>query len=397
MLLAMRDQSEIQAKIQNEMQVEGIGALILTRPESIFYATGYASQFLYAMQQAGIAYAVVPNNGQCKLVVSNFEKQTAELQCSNVVIDQYDSWVFVDDGTDDVMQEKTTDFSGNQSFSIVEKFISDIGSKIKIGIEASSLNYQMTEMFNQAFGRENLVDCASLINKACSIKTDWEIEMLRESAQITEKAMALTAKELKPGMTEFDVKALYRKNVDAVNKNTIDITVVISIGANYSPAYIPRDYILEEGDIIRLDGGVNYYGYRSDIARTFVLGGKPSIAQKEKFDALLAGYRKGLSMIKPGVEFSKVFNAVQKTIREAGIANYVRGHVGHSISVAIGVEEAPYIAAAQEGVFEKGMVLCFECPYYSTTGGYNIEDTLLITDDGIELFTHANETLIWPV
>ncbi len=394
-MLAMRSQKEIQKKIQDEMKKEGIGALILTRAESIFYATGYASQFLYTMQQAGIAYAIIPDSGQCELIVSNFEKQTAELQCSGVGISQYDSWVFVDDGTDEI-KEKSTDFSGNQSFEIIKKIIKKIGSGIKIGIETNSLNGQFMEQFGRDFGKENLVDCAPLINAVRSIKTSWEIQMLRESAQIAEKTMRLTAKDIKPGMTEFDVRALYRKNADIVNKNIIETLVVISIGPNYSAAYIPRDYILKEGDIIRLDGGVNYYGYRSDIARTFVLGGKPNAVQQKKYKALVIGFKKGLSMIKPGVAFSKVFEETQQTIREAGIPNYVRGHVGHSISVEMGIEEAPYVAATQKGIFKEGMVLCFECPYYSTIGGYNIEDTLLITKDGIELFTHANETLIWP-
>ena len=49
---------------------------------------------------------------------------------------------------------------------------------------------------------------------------------------------------------------------------------------------------------------------------------------------------------------------------------------------------------ANEMVFEPGMVFCFETPYYSSKYGcYNLEDTLVITENGHELFTHTNRTL----
>ena len=48
-----------------------------------------------------------------------------------------------------------------------------------------------------------------------------------------------------------------------------------------------------------------------------------------------------------------------------------------------------------EAVLEPGMVMCFETPFYSSQyHSYNLEDTILITEDGHEMFTNTNRTLI---
>jgi len=81
---------------------------------------------------------------------------------------------------------------------------------------------------------------------------------------------------------------------------------------------------------------------------------------------------------------------------KAGYTSYQRGHLGHSMGCSLSTEEYPFIAAANPGVFEPGMVFCLETPYYSRKlGGFNIEDEILITENGIERWTYANEDLFW--
>ena len=67
---------------------------------------------------------------------------------------------------------------------------------------------------------------------------------------------------------------------------------------------------------------------------------------------------------------------------------YTRGHLGHSISMGPQTAEAPYISPNQDGVLQPGMILSVENPMYITGyNGFNIEDMILITEDGMELLT----------
>ncbi|RNB77903.1 M24 family metallopeptidase [Brevibacillus panacihumi] len=391
-----RNQNEIQAKLQRELKKHNIDVLLLTKQESIYYATGFSSRFLGLMKKPGVAYAVVPAEGSIKLIVNDFERQAAEYQTTGVDIVKYNSWIFIEDDSQEASTlKKTAEMNLGQSFDIAVDAIKSFKEDPVLAVERSSLTWDDVERLSAIFGREHIVDGTLPFNKARSIKTKWEIEVLRRAAQIAEEAFYLTAKELQPGHTEVDVHAIYKKHAYALDKHVTEALMISSVGPNYSAAAIPRDYVLQAGDIVRLDGGVTYFGYQSDIARTFVVGGLATPKQEEKYQAILAGFKKGLSLIKPGVRFSEVFEVTQKTVQETGIPQYARGHVGHSISVDTFIEEYPLISPESDWVFEEGMVLCFECPYYSTTGGYNVEDTFVVTADGIDLFTNVNESLHW--
>ena len=76
----------------------------------------------------------------------------------------------------------------------------------------------------------------------------------------------------------------------------------------------------------------------------------------------------------------------QNAIRNAGFPHYTRGHFGHGLGAGLGSEEWPFSAADATSVFEPGMVVAFECPWYiNGVGGLIIENQVLITDSGHEM------------
>ena len=74
-----------------------------------------------------------------------------------------------------------------------------------------------------------------------------------------------------------------------------------------------------------------------------------------------------------------------ETVRREGIGHYQRSHVGHGIG--LDGYDAPNIAPSSTDVFEEGMVICVETPYYEMGfAGLQVEDTLVVTRDGVESF-----------
>jgi Xaa-Pro dipeptidase len=143
--------------------------------------------------------------------------------------------------------------------------------------------------------------------------------------------------------------------------------------------------------MVRFDLGCVYEGYRSDIARTAVLG-TASDKLARYYGAALAGERAAIAAMKPGVPVSEIFELATKVTREQGIPHYQRNHVGHGI----GLEpyDPPTISGATATPLEPGMVFCVETPYHEHPwGGIQVEDAVEIIPGGARMLTRSSREL----
>jgi Xaa-Pro aminopeptidase len=153
----------------------------------------------------------------------------------------------------------------------------------------------------------------------------------------------------------------------------------------------PSQYAMRNGDVVHVDFGITYHGYSCDMSRNAVLG-KETQEHVKINDALKAGHQEAQRRMKPGLKLSEVFNSTVRAVRENGIPNYMRHHVGHGIGIP--PHEPPGINPANDKRLEPGMTLCVETPYYvSTLGGFNIENVVAITKDGCEVISQLGQDL----
>jgi Xaa-Pro dipeptidase len=394
-MLSLRDQKAFQKKLQDEMKVQGLDGLILTSPGAVYYATGHASNFLYMSGKIGLTMAVVPPEGPVTLILKEFEMEAAKCNCKDINYAPYPVWIYIEDfyvpG-----QEKPEQPDLDLTFKTAADILLSGKSKPKIGVEMNSIPITRWPILEKAFGKENIVDCDKLMKRVRSFKTPWEITMLRRAAQITETGMYRTAQMIEPGMTEGQIMQQWKINIHKQEPQISFTSQAHTFGEHFAPTMIPREFSVKAGDIVRLDGGPLYFNYRGDLGRSFVVGNKVDPEKERVYNVLLGAFNLALSMIGPGVKYCDVFHATQKYVQTHGLPNYVRGHYGHSIGCNPFAEEYPFISANEPGGFEPGMVFCVEIPYYgSKYNSYNTEDTLLITENGYERFTHVNESLFW--
>lgn len=392
-MLENRNQLAIQERLQSCMEKAGLDGMIINAPEAIFYATGFSSQFLYLSNQIGLTAAVVPKEGKITLICNEFEKQAAVSSCKDIEIVSYPVWIYIEDYARDDEPDKPAQPDLNQTFRMAAEIILDKYKNPKVGVQSEVISHTKWDYLSTAFPGGEVVDCSDVLVEARMIKTPWEIDVLRKAAEISEVAMYKTARECMPGMTEADIMMLFKNNCQEQSPDVMCALQAHTIGADFAPAVVPRHNRIKLGDIVRLDGGPMYCGYGADLARTFVVGNSTDKHREEIWASLWKGADCAMNMLGPGVKMSDVFKEVQKAIK-ADIPGYKRGHHGHSIGCNRFTEEAPFIAAAEDRVFEPGMVFCLEMPYYSSKNhSYNIEDTFLITENGCEFFTHSNRTL----
>lgn len=393
-----RDQLYFQTKLQTEMEREGLDALILTQPESVFYATGFMGCSHYRFRSCGSTIAVVPAHGRVTLIVSEFESGGAALQTKGQVeIQTYPLWIYIEEFADPAETEKEVQPDLLRTFRMAAQRVLDFRAGPVVGIESSSLPYDKYTFLLDTFGPEHLVNCAGLLTRSKLIKSPWEIDLCRYTAQVAEKVMEKVMATTHPGMTEVDIVrnfTAYAYEFTDGGQELTKVNNVHTVGPNYWSTYLPRAYPLQEGDVVRLDGGVQVYGYLSDLARTFAVGSSVPPERERLFDIMLSGFDAELSMMGPGIKLSEVFRRTLEVIRKHGLPTYIRGHFGHTTGSGL-TEDYPMISANEDTVLAPGMVFCLETPYYSARHhSYNIEDEIVITQDGYERFTYTNRTLL---
>lgn len=388
-MISGRDQSAIVGKITAQMERAGLDALILTSGDAVFYATGFMVRSLYRSGKTGNAAAVVTADGSVALICSEFEKHAAVQVCDpSVKIEAYPVWIYIEDyAYDGMTKEVQPDL--NRTYAMAAQFVPE--GKTKIGVQSKWVTYDAGCYLREHFGEGNVHSCDKLISEARTIKTPWEIDVLRHNAQLAERAMNLTAKTFVPGITVADVYHTFHRICLELAPDLTAISQSHTIGTSIAPEWMPIPARINYGDLIRLDGGPFTNGYKSDLGRTYVVGSSTSKDREELYAALWRGYEFAINHIGPGVRMCDIFRGAHEAI---GMKEYVRGHFGHSIGCDISGEEAPFISPEEERIFEPGMVFCFETPFYSTRRQtYNIEDTFVITETGVEWFTRASPTM----
>lgn len=410
-VLAKRDQNAILGKLQKIMQDKNIDALIVFRPENLFYVSGYYPKISNNVGTVGVNLAVVPSEGPSKLVVSTLELEGAmESASEDVEVTSYPSWVFIDDGTEETRKAKVGDhidaFSGIRRAVDLVKTLPKHGT---IGVEMSFLTYALHEELGKLVAAIDpeikVVDSVSQVfNKARMIKTPWEIDMLRIAAQHDERTMYRVAQDVKQGMMCAEIDNLmnrYGYEEDKLFTADKNLFAAEAAGPYFGLSGIPRGYEIKEGDIVRFDGGFKHLGYVSDLARCFVVGDKPEPLAVEIYDTLVESFHRGIELLKPGTVMKDIYHTMVDYVEtSACIPFYPRGHMGHSVGMNEGLEEWPQISPNMEVELQPGMVVCVEAPIWTNGrsehfGAFSIEDTFAITEDGCERFTHANESLIW--
>ena len=145
---------------------------------------------------------------------------------------------------------------------------------------------------------------------------------------------------------------------------------------------------IQKGDVVKFDAGVNaeFDFYTTDTSRAWVMEGADPALYKLK-DRLYEAQRRMIAAAKPGLPINELYHIAYDYVKEM-FPSYRRGHQGHSISMGPATAEAPYINPTTTRPLEAGMVLAMEVPcYIGGVQGFNIEDMVLITEDGCEVLT----------
>ena len=198
------------------------------------------------------------------------------------------------------------------------------------------------------------------------IKTDAEVELLRESNLLVSKTLAEVAGHIRPGVTTLQLDSIAETFIIdhgalPAFKGYAGFPATLCTSVNDEVVHgIPSDYSLRDGDIISVDCGVILNGYYGDSAFTFTVGEvKPEIIRLLEYTraSLEAGVMEAIT----GNRVGDISNAVQ-TKAESGGYSVVRTLVGHGIGKHLheGPEVPNFGKRGTGSRLERNLVICIE-------------------------------------
>lgn len=273
----------------------------------------------------------------------------------------------------------------------IAKQVSNLGIE-KLGFEEEHLTYSSFKAYEKVIKAE-LVPVSGLVEKLRLIKTDAEIKILKEAADIADAAFKHILKFIRPGKTELEVAnelEFFMRKAGA-SSSSFD-TIVASGYRSALPHGVASDKVIEKGDFVTLDYGAYFKGYVSDITRTVSVG-EPDARLKEIYRIVFEAQARGLDGIKPGMTGKEADALTRDFISEHGFGEYFGHSTGHGIGLE--VHEGPALSFRSDLILEPGMVVtCEPGIYIPGLGGVRIEDDTRITLDHNEALTHSAKELI---
>lgn len=238
-----------------------------------------------------------------------------------------------------------------------------------------------------------VVDGQQTMLDAREIKTADEIELLKQTASLTEAVLEDIARAIRPGTKESDLVALANQKFFQFGAERVPLIQAVSGPRGLPHSHTPSDRIIQPGDMVFIDPLVTFMGYRNCYYRTFVCG-KPNKFQEEAYEKASKWLSDALDAIKPGATTADIA-AVWPKAEEFGYRNEAEAFLqqyGHGIG--LGSWERPIISRRfsfdhpQE--IKEAMVFAVEtwCGAKDGSGAARIEEEVVVTKDGCEIITN---------
>lgn len=295
----------------------------------------------------------------------------------------------------------------------------------RLMLEGDELSFTDYQRLSACFPQSEVLSCGSrLIRQARSVKTLWEIETFRRSAQAHAAAYSVIPQLYQTGMSDvqlsIEVERAMRQQgclgIFRVFGQSMEIFMGSLLAGDNAQEASPYDFALggkgvdgsipggacgrtiAQGESVMVDMGGNFFGYMCDMSRVFSVGRLPQQAY-DAHQCCLDIQEEVAAAAKPGVTCESLYQLAADRVAKTGFADCFMGtkqqakFIGHGIGLEI--NEAPVLAPRIKQELEPGMVFALEPKIVLPgVGPVGIENSWAVTADGVEKLTTAPEEII---
>ena len=270
-----------------------------------------------------------------------------------------------------------------------------------IGIENDHVTLDIKVKLISIFSDSIFKNVANYLMKLRMIKSDEEIEIIKNGARIADLGAEEIVKHIKPGLSEIEIAIAGRDRMEREIVKTypdaeyMDTWVWFQSGINTDGAHNPKtNRCLKKGDILSLNTFPMISGYYTALERTLFVE-EIDDGSLKAWEANIKVHKRGLELIKPGIKCSEICEELNDLFAELGYLQYRTFGYGHSfgmLSHFYGREAGLELREDIDTVLEKNMVISMEPMIMIPegkpgAGGYREHDILVITDKNAENIT----------
>lgn len=292
-----------------------------------------------------------------------------------------------------------------------------------IGLELATASYSKVERLRRIFPQSELADASMVMSAARAVKTAEELEKIKISGIKQDHVYRKIPTLYTEGMTDVELQVeieresrlegclgqfringddmeLYMGNILVGDNADVPTPYDFAMGGEGMDPSLPvgcNGTIIRPGNSVMVDVNGNYTGYMTDMTRTYYVEEIGDLARKAH-ECSIAICRRLAELGRPGTEAKALYEEAEKMAREAGLHEYFMGHkqkagfVGHGVGIEI--NELPVIAPRSRDILQENNVIALEPKFViPKTGAVGIENTYVVTPDGLKPLTNTPEGL----
>ncbi len=302
----------------------------------------------------------------------------------------------------------------------------------RVGFEWDTLPVSTFQAYQKALAglEAELVDASMIFRRVRAIKSDYELELIRRAADVAEVGLRAAAEHLREGATEIEVAAaaeaatriaghsgimrmraygqeMHMGHLLAGQSGALASFMNSPTGGHGPGPWAPygaSSRAIQRGEPIIFDYTGEWGGYTADQTRMLSVGPLPSFWQ-DAYAAMLDVQSYLAREVRPGITSGDVYDMALARAWSLGYGDNFMGppeeespgqkvpFVGHGVGLEL--DEWPPLQRGTEAVLEEGMVLAVEPKLvYTGRGAIGIEDTYLLTADGLVPLTYSTRDIV---
>ncbi len=361
------------AKAQTEMLACEMDGIVLTTPQNFRYFSGFNSQFWESPTRP--FFLIIPREGLPIAAVPTIGGPAMET-----------TWV-----TD--IRTWPAPCPEDDGVSLLDSVLSSLPRRFgKIGWEMGRESIIRMPILDFDCLRKNIsgiefVDGSALVWGLRMVKSEREIDKVREACRIGSDAFDLFLDKVRYGDTEVVMAREFRKAAFECGADNAPFVSVCSGPGGYSQIIVgPQETAQTDGQIMFIDTGLQFDAYFCDFDRNFAFG-HISDEAKRAHETVWHATQAGIDAARPGITCEDLWAAQNKVLEAVGAsASNDVGRSGHGLGMHL--TEPPSNMPGDKTLLKPGMVMTIEPGMEYAPGKMIVhEENLVITDDGCELLT----------
>lgn len=373
-------------KAQVALDKVGADALLVSTNVNLFYFAG----------QVINGYVYIPKSGNAVLFVRRPKGMTAD----NVV------YIRKPEDMPAILAEK------------------GIQAPSKLAFEADFMPYSEYTRIAACFGGAELINGSGIIRSLRAVKSEYELNMMRQSGIKHDQVYAQIASLYQKGMTDLDLMAAIENagrklgslGIFRIAGASMEIFGGSILAGENADAPSPYDFALggagmhpslpigangtelKPGMAIMVDMGSNYTGYMTDMSRVFAVEQITDPMALKAHQLSIDIQNEICKIAKPGVEAKALYDLAYSMVEQAGLKEYFMGHqqqagfMGHGVGIEI--NELPVLAPRSRDILCEGMAFAMEPKFVIPgVGAVGTENTYIVTATGLERITNSPEQI----